>query len=216
MLLVKGLAAFFYRFDTQCNLPIEQMDWSKVRLIILLNHTSLFEPLFIRLAPNRFIWLMARYLVAPGADITLERPMAGRFYRYLLPGIVSITRKKDFSWAVFLSKIQPQSIVAILPEGRMKRASGLDKDGNVMSVRGGVADILQGLNQGSILFIYSGGLHHIQAPGQRWPKLFKTIRVNLEMLDLMEYKQNIQDSGPGDFKPKLMQDLNRRLQNKLP
>ena len=41
-----------------------------------------------------------------------------------------------------MNQIDEDAVVIILPEGRMKRATGLDKKGMPMTVRGGVADIL--------------------------------------------------------------------------
>src|SRR5690606_9625185 len=139
----------------------------EVRLVVFLNHTSLFEPLFIRFAPWSFVWNIAHKVIVPGADVTLERPLAGRVLKVLLPGVIPITRKADESWEHFLSLVNGDVITAILPEGRMKRRNGLGKEGKPMSVRGGVADILERLEQGKLLFVYSGGLHHIQCPGER-------------------------------------------------
>ena len=214
---VKLTSALFYRYEVNwLNNGNNPICWDDIRLVVFLNHTSLFEPIFIRLAPNSFIWQISKYLVIPGADITLNRPVLGRFFKSLIPGAVSISRKKDFTWLKFLSGIQPKSIVAILPEGRMKRADGLDKHGQQMSVRGGIADILQGLNRGKALFVYSGGLHHIQIPGQNLPKLFKKVKVNLEMVNIEQYKKSMQKSNFTEFKKKLIEDLNYRLEHFIP
>jgi len=213
---VKWLSAIFYRYDVQWLSQHQGVDWDKIRLIVFLNHTSLFEPIFIRVAPNRFIWRLSKELVVPGADITMNRPIVGRFFKKLLPGVVAITRKKDFSWSYFLEKISPRSIVAILPEGRMKRENGLDKHGKEMTVRGGIADILHGVDNGEALFVYSGGLHHIQTPGQKMPKLFKRVKVNLEVLDIARYKECFSHQNFSEFKAKLIDDLNHRLANLIP
>ena len=216
---VKYLSAVFYRYDINWlndNLTHKQVDWSNIRLIVLLNHTSLFEPIFLRIVPNSFLWNISKNLVIPGADITMNRPILGKFFRKLVPGVVSITRKRDFTWSHFLSKIHPKAIVAILPEGRMKRADGLDKHGKEMSVRGGLADILEGFDNGEALFVYSGGLHHIQTPGQKIPRIFKKVKVNLEKFSIEKYKENLMDSDFMKFKSKIMDDLNHRLKNLTP
>ncbi|BDX05941.1 hypothetical protein MACH26_14620 [Planctobacterium marinum] len=194
----------------------------EVKLLVLLNHTSLFEPLFIRFAPWRLIWLLAYKLVIPGADITMRRPMAGRILKALMPGCIPITRKNDHSWIHFLSQVNEQKITAILPEGRMKRRNGLDKFGKPMSVRGGVADILECLDEGKILFVYSGGLHHIQAPGDKWPNLFKTLRANMELVNIKDYKRQFSVKTDdlmarhNAFKIRVIEDMNRRLSECVP
>jgi hypothetical protein len=84
---------------------------------------------------------------------------------------------KEASWSHFLSAIKPDSIVAILPEGRMKRSNGKDKNGEEMTVRSGIADILNRLTMGEVIFVYSGGLHH--APGKRFPRFLSASRPTL-------------------------------------
>jgi len=205
----------FYRFEQQWLSTEDKSQWPDVNLIIFLNHTSLFEPLFIRLAPFSFLWRLANNLVVPGADITLDRPITGKIYRTLIPGCIPITRKKDQSWENFLNHVGNDKVNAILPEGRMKRRSGLDKTGLPMDVRGGVVDMLNRLDKGKILFVYSGGLHHIQAPGDRFPKLFKTIKANMEIVDLTSYKRQF-SLDKAEFKRQVLQDINERLANNTP
>jgi len=205
----------FYRFEQQWLSTEDKSQWPDVNLIIFLNHTSLFEPLFIRLAPFNFLWRIANNLVVPGADITLERPITGKIYRTLIPGCIPITRKKDQSWDNFLEYVGNDKVNAILPEGRMKRRDGLDKTGQPMNVRGGVVDILNRLNKGKILFVYSGGLHHIQAPGDKYPKLFKTIKANMEIIDLASYKRQF-STNEDEFKKQVLNDINQRLASCLP
>lgn len=187
-----------------------------VKLIVFLNHTSLFEPLFIRFASWGLVWNIAHKLVVPGADITMRRPMTGKILKALMPGCISISRKRDDSWRQFLEHVNHDVLTAILPEGRMKRSNGLDKHGKPMSARGGVADILQKLNRGKILFVYSGGLHHIQAPGQRLPRLFKTFKANLELADIAGYKKQLQQRTLADFKQAVIDDMNHRLLTRVP
>ena len=212
----KLMVMLLYRFEQQWLSTTHKQAWNEVNFIIFLNHTSLFEPLFIRLAPMGFLWRIANNLVVPGADITMARPIIGKIYRTLIPGCIPITRKKDLSWQNFLEHVENDKINAILPEGRMMRKSGLDKDGQPMSIRSGFIDILQKLDRGKILFVYSGGLHHIQAPGDKLPKLFKRIKVNLEIIDLIEYKQQFNCQDEQEFKAQVMADVSDKLRNNLP
>ncbi|MCP5334915.1 MAG: 1-acyl-sn-glycerol-3-phosphate acyltransferase [Oceanospirillaceae bacterium] len=216
LMLVRSVTSLFFRFDIRW-LSQQGFEVGKeVRLIVLLNHTSLFEPVFIRVAPVGMIWWLSRHILIPGADTTTQRPVVGRFLKFILPGIVPISRKRDESWQQFLGQIKADSVVAIMPEGRMKRADGLDKFGKSMSVKGGVADILQHLNGGKILFVYSGGLHHVQSPGQHLPRIFKTIKVNLEMVDITAYKQAMQAQPGLDFTTQVVLDMQNRLESKIP
>ena len=110
----------------------------------------------------------------------------------------------------FLDQVTNEKVNAILPEGRMKRRNGLDKDGQPMDARGGVVEMLQRLDKGKILFVYSGGLHHIQAPGDRLPRLFKTIEANMEIVDLAYYKSQF-SFNDNEFKAQVLSDINQRL-----
>ncbi|GAA0356657.1 hypothetical protein GCM10009092_21110 [Bowmanella denitrificans] len=214
--LVKVLAHMFYRGQPNWLSKEQESSLKDVRLVVFLNHTSLFEPLFIRFAPWSFVWLIAHKVIVPGADVTLDRPLAGTLLKTLLPGVIPITRKADESWEHFLSLVNTDVITAILPEGRMKRRNGLDKDGKPMSVRGGVADILARLDNGKMLFLYSGGLHHIQCPGEKLPRLFKTLTANLQIVDIQAYKQTVNQRSEVNFKAKVMADMNARLDAFVP
>jgi len=59
---------------------------------------------------------------------------------------------------------------------------------------------------------YSAGLHHVQIPGQRpLPRLFKTLRMRLESVDIAAYRQELLDKyGPARFKKALIRDLEAR------
>ena len=214
LVMVKWLAALFYRFEVSwIGQPAKAADWHHIKLIVFLNHTSLFEPLFIRIAPYSLLWRIATRLVVPGADITINRPWVGRLYKALLPGVVTITRKRDDSWQAFLQQVHGDVLTAILPEGRMKRRNGLDKYGQPMTVRGGVVDILERLDDGKLLFLYSGGLHHVQAPGEKRLRLFKTIQARLELLDINAYKNRFSDK---DFRACVLADMQYRLEHCCP
>ena len=133
--LTKAVTSLFYRFQVNW-LSDEKFEVSdQVRVLVLLNHTSLFEPLFIRIAPQKLLRHISQRLVIPVADSTVQRPIVGKVLTTIVPGSVPISRKRDDSWQQFLEKVAPESLVCILPEGRMKRANGLDKDGNPIRAR---------------------------------------------------------------------------------
>ena len=99
----------------------------------------------------------------------------------------------------------------------MKRADGLDKDGRPMSIRGGIADILRVIPEGKMLLAYSGGLHHIQVPGQLLPKPFKTLEMSLEAVDIPKYRETLETNGtPDSFKAAVKADLTERRDNYCP
>ncbi len=154
-------------------------------------------------------------MVAPGASKTLNRPLVGIFWKFLSPGMVSISRQRDQTWRTFMGAINNRSVIIIAPEGRMKRATGLDVKGNKMTVRSGIADILDLLNEGRLLFAYSGGLHHVQEPGQKFPKIFKKIRINLELIDIVDYKEQFSSEGI-QWKKDVVEDMRNRLENNCP
>ena len=211
LLAIKVFARLFYRIDMQWIGKVPPDPWRHVRLVAFLNHTSLYEPLFAGGAPNHFLWRIARHGVIPIADKTAERLLVGRFFKLIAHRVISITREHDETWDEVLARIDPDAMVVIAPEGRMKRSTGLDKAGRPMTVRGGVAEILESIGGGRMLVAYSGGLHHVQAPGERWPRLFKTIRIRLEALDIARYREQIlARSGHRGFKKAVIEELERR------
>jgi 1-acyl-sn-glycerol-3-phosphate acyltransferase len=211
---IKFVTRLLYRTEVTWHTPLDQMQWEDVRLAIVLNHTSLFEFLYISALPNVRLWRAIKRVVLPIADVTLQRPLTGLFFRAFVPNAVPITRKRDETWERFVAKVRdPESLMLIFPEGRMKRKDGLDKHGKPMSIKGGVVEILENLDQGKILLVYSGGLHHVQAPGEWIPRIFKTIRVGFEQIDIVEYKARMREAGP-DFRTNVIQDLEERLKTK--
>jgi len=214
---LKVLSRIFYRhdFDWVGTLPPGD-PWRGLRLVVFLNHTSLFEPLFLGVPPARFVWRLAAHGVVPAADKTTDRPLVGMIFRFIAHRVIPITRQRDDTWTQVLSTIGEDSMVAIAPEGRMKRANGLDLHGNPMTVRGGVADILLALNHGRMLLAYSGGLHHVQIPGHV-PNVFKTVRLRVEVLDIAEYiKARMAEGGAEQFKKNVIRDLERRRDEYCP
>lgn len=214
------LSRLFYRVDVGWVGQWPQDPWhaikkQNIRVIAFLNHTSLFEPIFAGGVPLHFLWFLSGRLLVPGADITMRRPIVGTFYHFFTPATVPISRKRDGTWENFLSQISPETIVMLAPEGRMKRRNGLDSKGQPMSVRGGIADILQVIPGGTMILCYSGGLHHIQAPGDRFPKLFKSAHIRYEAVDIAEYKRKLQ-TGNEPFKIAVVGDLEARMKRYCP
>lgn len=211
LLGIKAFSASFYRFNIQWIGDIPSDPWAKLRLVLLMNHTSLYEPLFAGFLPNRFLRNIAFNGLVPVADKTINRPVVGQFFRRVAGNVTSISRARDLTWEKFLSDIKPDSLVIIAPEGRMKRANGLDREGNKMTVRGGVADLLGAIPMGRMLIAYSGGLHHIQIPSQLIPKMFKTLHMKIENLDIARYRDSLMRRyGPDGFKGGVIHDLQHR------
>jgi hypothetical protein len=218
LLGVKALSRAFYRFNVRWvgDAPLDP--WAGLRLVLLLNHTSLYEPLFAGLLPNGFLKRIARDGLVPVADVTYQRPLVGRFFRTVAGHVVPVTRRRDRSWDRFLEKIEPESLVIMAPEGRMMRADGLDCRGAPMTVRGGVADMLLTMPAGRMLLAYSGGLHHVQVPSQLMPRMFKTLQMTLETMDIARYRRALLGRfGMQGFKAGVIRDLEaRRDAHRLP
>lgn len=207
---LKYLSRVFYRPDFTFIGPTPADPWANLGLVAFLNHTSLYEPVFLCGVPNRFIWRLAAHGVIPAADKTTGRPLVGIIFKFVAHHVIAITRERDHTWFSVLQKIDPSSMVIIAPEGRMKRANGLDLNGNPMTVRGGIADILLAVKEGRMLMAYSGGLHHVQIPG-KMPRPFKTVRLRIENVDIADYiKDMMAVGGPDQFKKSVMKDLDRR------
>ena len=210
LLTLKCVSRIFYRYDVAWVGDELPNPWKKIRLVAFLNHTSLFEPVFLGGVPNHFVWRLAAHGVVPAADKTTGRPLVGMIFKFVAHHVVAITRERDHTWFQLLNKIDPHSMVIILPEGRMKRANGLDLHGNPMSVRGGIADILLAMKEGRMLIAYSGGLHHVQHPSG-FPRIFKTVRLRLEILEIADYIEEMMRNGGADqFKKNVMRDMDRR------
>ncbi len=208
---VKALSRCFYRFDIAWIGEYPQHPWRKIRLVAFLNHTSFYEPIFVGWFPNEFLRRIARHGMIPVAAEALQRPILGNFFSLVAGNVVPITRLKDKTWLNVINQIHSDSMVIIMPEGRMMRRNGLDKNGQPMTVRGGIADLIKKIPNGKILMAYSGGLHHIQAPGDLIPRLFKTVKMRLECIDIKKYREKIlTHSGYDGFKSAVITDLERR------
>jgi hypothetical protein len=209
---LKLLSHVFYRFRGEW-LNGRSRSWVRdIRVITILNHTSLYEVLLVGFAPVRLVWRIARHGVLPLAEKTAKRPMIGWLFRLLMRHVVVITRQRDRTWDEVLNRVDTEALVTILPEGRMMRRDGRDASGRQMTVRGGIADILQVLAGGQMLLLYNQGLHHIQAPGELLPRVFKTVHVRFEFVDIAAYNAERTAAGGGldGFKQAVIQDLERR------
>lgn len=210
---LKGTSKVFFRSEVIWHTPKDQIDWDQIRVAVVLNHTSLFEPLFVSAIPNINLWRAVDRVVVPVADVTMNRPLVGKLFRLLAPNAITITRRRDDSWNEFMEKVKGNSLILIFPEGRMKRKDGLDKNGKPMSVKGGIAEILQKIDGGKMMIAYSGGLHHVHAPGESLPKLFRSIQIGFEQVDINDYKKQFDGQ---DFRAAVIQDLEERMKKNTP
>ena len=187
-------------------------EFKKLKLFLLLNHTSLYEPILIGAFPNALLWEMAKRFVYPVAEKTMNSPIAGTIFRLFAPHTVSISRRRDHTWDRFMGKCSAKnSLIGIAPEGRMKRPTGLDKSGRPMNMKSGVSELLSQIDSGGMLLLYSGGLHHIQSPGSGLPKLFRRIRLRFEFLDIEGYKESFcRSSDPATLAKRIILDLEKR------
>jgi len=210
LLSIKVASRLFYRHELAWVGEAPQRPWDGLRLVALLNHTSLFELVYLGDAPLRLLWDIASRGVIPAAQKTIDRPLVGLLYRLVARQVVPISRERDHTWSGLLGSIRPDGLVVMAPEGRMMRETGLDATGRRMSIRGGIADVLQALGSGGFLVAYSGGLHHVQVPG-RWPRVFRTVRLRLERCEIADYVGALGDGrDPEAFKRAVKDDLQRR------
>lgn len=210
LLGVRATTRLLYRLreDWMPTKPHEMAD--DTRIVAILNHTSLYEPLIAGYASTKLLWRFARHGVLPVAEKTMNRPI-GLFFRFLVRHTVTVTRQRDSTWEEVLNRVDSRALVIILPEGRMKRRTGLDSKGRAMTIRMGIAEILEALPDGRILTVYSGGLHHIQSPGELLPRPFKTILCRFEMIDIAPYKLQVAAEHPDlKFRAAVVRDLTER------
>lgn len=215
---IKFLSSIFYTLDSDWIGDPPGDRWERIRLVVFLNHTSLFEPLYAMVCPNSFLKRIAWHGVIPAADKTIRRPIVGKLFRFVARHVVSITRERDHTWHAVLERIGEDSMVIILPEGRMMRRNGLDSYGRPMTVRGGIADILEEMREGRMLVAYAGGLHHVQVPGEWRVSVFQTIRLRLELLEIADYLKGL-DAGSlehDEFKARVRADLEQRRDRLCP
>jgi 1-acyl-sn-glycerol-3-phosphate acyltransferase len=218
LLAVKVASRLFYRFDVEWVGAPPPRPWRDIRIIAVLNHTSLYEPIFAGIVPVRVLWKMANHGVVPIADKTMERPAIGWIFRNVGGCVVSVSRKRDETWRKVLECFDdPRAITVIFPEGRMLRRTGLDTDGQPMTVKAGIADLLAGVPSGRMLLAYSGGLHHVAAPGDRFPRLFRRVAMRLEEVDIDEYRDSLEGStAPETFRRRVVEDMTTRRNRNCP
>ena len=215
-LTIKLFVKVFYKVEVIYVHDNEESFWTNdINVFAFLNHTSLFEPLLFASIPNIFFKENLRRVVVPAADVTMERPLVGSLYKSFFPQIVPISRKRDETWLAFKKKIRENSLVVIAPEGRMMRKDGLDKHGKPMTIKSGIADILKEANEGYLVLATSGGLHHVQSPGEPYFRLFKTIKISYEKISIPKYKKliNFEDR---DYQRQVVNDLTKRMNQNLP
>ena len=211
ILLLVVLDRLLFRYDVTWVGANPQKPFTGMRLFVFLNHTSLFDPiLFSAIFPLAGVWDAAKRGIAPIADITFNRKI-GFIFKSFVSTSKSLSRKRDETWRRFLDSVGPRSIVYIAAEGRMMRRSGLDKDGNPLTVRGGVADVLIKLGSGRMIVAYSGGVHHVFAPGDKFPRFFKTLKIRCELLEIADYIREIDRTRTTEsFRAAVIRDLERR------
>ena len=216
LVVVKVLSHLFYRHRREWVGTPPPDKWKNVRVIAVLNHTSLYEPLLAGYAPFSLLWQVARHGVLPVAEKTMRRAV-GVIFSFLMRHVVVVTRQRDHTWQQVLDHVDSKALVTILPEGRMKRPDGLDSNGHPMTVRGGIADILEAIPDGRMIVVYSGGLHHIQAPGEILPRPFRRIHSRIEFVDIRAYREDLKAAvGEAAFKKAVIQDLEQRRNTHCP
>lgn len=218
LLLVKYASRVLYRARLEWVRGPPADPWADLRILAMLNHTSLFEPIYAALAPNRLLWQIAAHGVVPVARKTTDRRLVGRFFGFVAHQVVPITRERDHTWSDVMSRVEdPRALVVILPEGRMMRRTGLDSHGRPMTVRGGIADIIRAVPSGRMLLAYSGGLHHVHAPGDSFPRFFRRIHLCAEVVEIEEYRRTLlETAGEEGFKGVVIEDLTRRRDQSCP
>ncbi len=184
--MIKFSRYWCYPTTKQWVSPPADKDWRNVRLILILNHTSLVEFVYSTVMPTKFLWQMSKRLVFPVADTSLDKPQ-GKMLKLFAPRVASLSRKRDDTWQDFVDQLASDSILIFMPEGRMKRPNGLDKNGQPMTVKSGICDLLPMFSGEDMIIAYSGGLHQVMAPGQAFPRPFRKLAVNLESVDVDAY-----------------------------
>ena len=215
LIVVRIVSRLLYGHKVKFVGDVPEDKWEDIRAIAVLNHTSLYEPLLVGFAPYSLIWDLAGHGVLPVAEKTMKRRI-GLFFKFLVRHVIIVTRARDQTWTKVLRHIDDKSLTLILPEGRMKRRTGLDSNGRPLTIRGGIADILEVLDTGRLLVVYSGGLHHIQAPGETLPRVFEEIHVRMEFIDIKSYRSQLGIDDPKEFRTNVIKDLTARRDRYCP
>ncbi len=210
LIVIKTISRLLFSLREEWVGEIPEDPWGEYRIVAILNHTSLFEVIYAGIPRLGFLWRLARYGLVPVADKTIRRPFVGKFFKLIGREVISLTRQRDETWSDLLAKLGSDSMIILLPEGRMKRADGLDSRGKPMTVRGGIADVLRAVPEGRMLLAYSAGLHHIHVPGQRFPRLFKKACLRFEAIDIPTYREEVVAASSKRFKLAVIDDLEAR------
>ena len=210
LIVIKTFSRILFRLREEWVGDVPDDPWGEYRVVAILNHTSLFEVLYAGMPRLGFLWRLARNGLVPVADKTMRRPFVGKFFKLIGREVISLTRERDETWSDLLAKLGSDSMIILLPEGRMKRADGLDSRGKPMTVRGGIADVLRAIPEGRMLLAYSAGLHHIHVPGQSFPRLFKKVWMRFEAVDIPTYREEVQAASSKRFKLAVIDDLEKR------
>jgi hypothetical protein len=67
-----------------------------------------------------------------------------------------------------------------------------------------------------MLLADSGGLHHVHAPGDRFPRPSRTIAARLEVVDLAEHRAALGDDDMNAFRRRVVGDLTERRNHVAP
>ena len=81
--ILLGTKALTHIFFHHRLVQLNQGDWKEVKMLVYLNHTSLFEVLFCWATPVSFLMRLAKNLSLPGATKTLNRPIVGFFWKLI-------------------------------------------------------------------------------------------------------------------------------------
>ena len=217
LLGLKGLRFSFYPTRIKWIQRPASDAWDDIRLIMILNHTSLFEFVYAGAIPFRFLVRMSQKLIFPVAMETLAHGFYGPILKTLAPYVVPLSRKRDRTWHDFLAQLYPDAILIAMPEGQMKRPNGLDKHGRPMTIKGGALEILQKFSGEKALLVYSGGLHHVLPPNRYLPRIFKRIAVALEAVDIDSYLTALaQNKSDLRLKEAVARDLEARRDRYCP
>jgi len=106
LVAVKTAARVFFKLKNEWITPEPENYAKGTKMIVILNHTSLYEPLIAGYAPYNLLWKFARHGVLPVAEKTMKRPI-GLFFRLIVRHPVVVTRQRDKTWYKVLSKAVP-------------------------------------------------------------------------------------------------------------
>ena len=97
LLGVRATARLFFRLreDWMPTKPKDMADGT--RIVAILNHTSLYEPLIAGYASTKLLWRFARHGVLPVAEKTMKRKI-GIFFRFLVCQIGQPIRSFTSRW----------------------------------------------------------------------------------------------------------------------